>query len=85
MSKVIYDDQQEFSDLSDEGLISEKNQNNMEYNIFISKLPKREREIALLLVNGFTMTEIKKICHYGHKKLRLLMDIIYIARLCEMP
>jgi len=77
---VIYDEQGNFKDLSDEGKQVKEIENNIDRELMLKKLPVRVQKIARLIYEGYNYKEIAK-------KLRLtetnIKQIVFRNRLCN--
>jgi len=59
--KVVYNEEDEQFDVSDEGLFAQELEDDTEVSLAIEKLPQRQRTIAELILEGKTQHEIANI------------------------
>jgi len=72
--KIIYDEQGNFADLSDEGKQAKEIENNIDFQLFIKKLPEKEQKIAKMFGDGYNWAEIKKACKCSQWTIRKVLD-----------
>ena len=58
--KVVYNEEDEQFDVSDEGLFAQELEDDTEVSLAIEKLPQRQRTIAEMILEGKTQREIAK-------------------------
>ena len=68
--KIIYDEQGNFADLSDEEKQVKEIENNIDFQLFIKKLPEKDRKIAEMISEGYTYREIAKELKTGFHRIQ---------------
>jgi len=67
---VIYNERGNFKDLSDEGKQAREIENSIDCQLFIKKLPQKDRKIAEMINEGYTYREIAKKLKTGFHRIQ---------------
>jgi RNA polymerase sigma factor (sigma-70 family) len=74
MSKIIYDEQGNFKDLSDEGSQAKNIELAVELDLAIKKLPEAEQKIIEMINEGYSYRELAEQLKISQKTIRKALD-----------